>query len=545
MGAARGILVALFGILVYTGSTSIVTDEHYKGNDEVGLLQVEVEAKAQNEKIEEAGLMNSKRAEGVDDDEGKDKEKAAEQESKVHFNQHGDEGVDALKLITKDEVDGHQFLPAEMLLKNVENLGEEFIQPLQTDDATLHADVVSFWTYLHYILRELLENRKATLTILNDLKTAISAVGDDAASGFDMPAHTTWNTGEMTTLDGEKATVFACDDGSSEPTQPTTECDALWAWKEEIVNHVCAKVRNEDSQQRLICAQHDVPTASYTATPAQWQTYVDDRSAFCGFYGPANRGGRTVSQDWTHHKNACDNEETTFTTTWNSWDSGCSTHRSNYQSHLCQWRNELLERCTRTLHTAWNAKATAYGIARRAWLCPDRPLVSGECQNADGSINYGTLEAQWNAEYITIKKLMCYMKVWLGNDHTNADEVMRDAHLTDDTHQADTVLACQNAIYDPNDMNTLTFDTPEHVAGGFSEESITVDLRPHLPEPDFTSSCDSASGNCLTSVRNCDTSQANNFDRWSNSYEDYLQTCIDNHAPQPEVTCGFGDLTNR
>eukprot|EP00747_Dinoflagellata_sp_TGD_P081769 gnl/TRDRNA2_/TRDRNA2_161444_c0_seq13.p1 gnl/TRDRNA2_/TRDRNA2_161444_c0~~gnl/TRDRNA2_/TRDRNA2_161444_c0_seq13.p1 ORF type:complete len:542 (-),score=80.68 gnl/TRDRNA2_/TRDRNA2_161444_c0_seq13:161-1786(-) len=541
MGAARGILVALFGILVYTGSTSIVTDEHYKGNDEVGLLQVEVEAKAQNEKIEEAGLMNSKRAEGVDDDEGKDKEKAAEQESKVHFNQHGDEGVDALKLITKDEVDGHQFLPAEMLLKNVEKLADEYGQPLAQTDPALQEDVEDFAEYLHWILRQMLDNRKEKLDELDALKQAIVDVGG-AGSTVDVAVLQTSSGSTMTSLDTRYAACQACDDDNNEPVAATADCDSLWAFKQEIIGHVCG----DNAGAQHICDQNNVPVADQTATDAEWLTFIQGRSPHCAFYDRTSRGYTSVYAEWTALNTACNNEISQNGINLNNYLDACDTSYSTYKQELCAWRNHLIEECTVALNQAWNSAASAYAMARRAWICPDRALNgAGECLLDSGAVNTGTLDAQWNAEYITIKKLMCYMKVWLGNDHTNADEVMRDAHLTDDTHQADTVLACQNAIYDPNDMNTLTFDTPEHVAGGFSEESITVDLRPHLPEPDFTSSCDSASGNCLTSVRNCDTSQANNFDRWSNSYEDYLQTCIDNHAPQPEVTCGFGDLTNR
>eukprot|EP00747_Dinoflagellata_sp_TGD_P103137 gnl/TRDRNA2_/TRDRNA2_168871_c0_seq12.p1 gnl/TRDRNA2_/TRDRNA2_168871_c0~~gnl/TRDRNA2_/TRDRNA2_168871_c0_seq12.p1 ORF type:complete len:472 (-),score=19.39 gnl/TRDRNA2_/TRDRNA2_168871_c0_seq12:100-1515(-) len=426
-GANPAFLLTLFHTHVCTG-VMISTSEHGKGTDEVSLLQVKVEAwkPDTNSTAQEAMVTTS-------------------QDTEADLHKQGYEGLNEQAGVTQDR---HRATPAEMLLKQVEKIDEEYEQPLPP---LMLSMVDQFRIQLMSILSNLLQNRLDVLTDLDAKLAAISNTGQ-TTGGFSLPTFISLRSTQETSVRSMKQAIDDCDNPANNPVDVTTQCDTLQTQRMNLAAHECAQ-RQTSTQ---ICAQQGVqPDGDDLMQFASWDAFISARGPYCIFY-EGTPTFLTRYQDWF---TGCATEVSDNANRVSTYNAACASADTDYQLAYCNWRNHWIEGCTRDLRQDYNDLVQAYLGARTSMI--------------------NVLDPEWNAEFITIKKILCFLQVWLGR----AGAAVLG---TGDTHAHTTTEQCRTETYDAGDMNTQSdLVTP----------SITADLRPHFQElsvivPALTAACD-------------------------------------------------------
>eukprot|EP00747_Dinoflagellata_sp_TGD_P103152 gnl/TRDRNA2_/TRDRNA2_168871_c0_seq8.p1 gnl/TRDRNA2_/TRDRNA2_168871_c0~~gnl/TRDRNA2_/TRDRNA2_168871_c0_seq8.p1 ORF type:complete len:601 (-),score=25.28 gnl/TRDRNA2_/TRDRNA2_168871_c0_seq8:272-2074(-) len=430
-GANPAFLLTLFHTHVCTG-VMISTSEHGKGTDEVSLLQVKVEAwkPDTNSTAQEAMVTTS-------------------QDTEADLHKQGYEGLNEQAGVTQDR---HRATPAEMLLKQVEKIDEEYEQPLPP---LMLSMVDQFRIQLMSILSNLLQNRLDVLTDLDAKLAAISNTGQ-TTGGFSLPTFISLRSTQETSVRSMKQAIDDCDNPANNPVDVTTQCDTLQTQRMNLAAHECAQ-RQTSTQ---ICAQQGVqPDGDDLMQFASWDAFISARGPYCIFY-EGTPTFLTRYQDWF---TGCATEVSDNANRVSTYNAACASADTDYQLAYCNWRNHWIEGCTRDLRQDYNDLVQAYLGARTSMI--------------------NVLDPEWNAEFITIKKILCFLNVWLGR--ANA-ELLGNG----DMHAHATKEFCMDQHLNP--INPADMNTGEI-------EGITADLRPHLPDP---ATLIPALGNCDYSVVN-------------------------------------------
>eukprot|EP00747_Dinoflagellata_sp_TGD_P163189 gnl/TRDRNA2_/TRDRNA2_181604_c0_seq1.p1 gnl/TRDRNA2_/TRDRNA2_181604_c0~~gnl/TRDRNA2_/TRDRNA2_181604_c0_seq1.p1 ORF type:complete len:529 (-),score=47.02 gnl/TRDRNA2_/TRDRNA2_181604_c0_seq1:149-1735(-) len=480
METIRLVLLAFLGTYAYTGAIAISTDDHCKGNDEVGLLQVKVEAK--NEKFEEASLMNSQWGQGAEHKEGNENEDKAAQEAMVAasegseavLNNQGDAGLSESAVIWQE---GHHESPAEMLLKNIESLSEDYDQPAyQALSAERRTQVTDFQTAINSILQNLQQNRANKKQELDGLLADVGQTGNFATS-WDLAGQIALRNTEKNNLITLKSAADDCSP-SSQPPDVNTECDAFRVLQQTLAGVECTDQETTAGTTSIQICNEDgkLQGADGVLDDTSWETYANSRASYCANFeetvtsdsncpssGRSDQAYCAFEELYASKEAACSTEESSNTARVSSWDNACPAACNAYHTEYCIWRTHWIEMCTVHHPTEYNRLYELYLTARNEFKT--------------------VLDLQWNAEFVAIQKILCFLDVWLGAEYT-----------VQDTHQHETVEhtteGCRNISPDITLLDTQ------------AQEGITADLRSHraditgdpaLPACDYQAEVDDAS----------------------------------------------------
>eukprot|EP00747_Dinoflagellata_sp_TGD_P045010 gnl/TRDRNA2_/TRDRNA2_143595_c2_seq1.p1 gnl/TRDRNA2_/TRDRNA2_143595_c2~~gnl/TRDRNA2_/TRDRNA2_143595_c2_seq1.p1 ORF type:complete len:328 (+),score=47.22 gnl/TRDRNA2_/TRDRNA2_143595_c2_seq1:67-984(+) len=144
------------------------------------------------------------------------------------------------------------------------------------------------------------------------------------------------------------------------------------------------------------------PAPPTTDDDAAWQSYVEAISTSC-IHHP--------TQELINKRHACEAERT-------ARGNACHTATSDFELHFCLWRNQFILDCT--------THAQEFQTARQLYLTRQSAVM---------------LEIpDWRHELIAIRKIQCYLNVWLTEEDTST-----------------TMATCVNL-----ETNTDQMDIPEH-----------------------------------------------------------------------------------
>eukprot|EP00747_Dinoflagellata_sp_TGD_P211824 gnl/TRDRNA2_/TRDRNA2_85006_c0_seq1.p1 gnl/TRDRNA2_/TRDRNA2_85006_c0~~gnl/TRDRNA2_/TRDRNA2_85006_c0_seq1.p1 ORF type:complete len:505 (-),score=29.79 gnl/TRDRNA2_/TRDRNA2_85006_c0_seq1:58-1572(-) len=438
--ATAAICLSLLHIHVYVGAVMIDTGEHCADTDEDCFLQVKVQIHAD-------AIRNNK--------------STGQQALVADLNKQGDGDLNEHTVITEK---AHGSSPAEMLLENVKRIDEEYEQPLSQD---LLDQVELFRTALESILEQLMRNRFNTLEDLNAKLAAIGTAGNPGTE-FELSTFTAARGQKETEVRALKNAVDDCADPNNNPIPNEHACGLVEDFRNSVAQHECEERTGGGDGGGLyhmganvICAQQGVPRGSDNLMQASnWDDYLDRRANYCEEYD--RTPPTTLVGEYQALLDDCTTETTNNAQDLTDYQTACDTSNTNYVIEYCAWRNRWIEGCTRDLHTAYNNLVMLYINARLQWI--------------------NVLDPEWDAEYITIERILCFLQVWTDRSTAEAAGI---GHL----HSHSTKEYCMNNYpIDPADMNTQTI-------GG-----ITADLRIHLPEPTL---------NDLPALVTCDYSVVN------------------------------------
>jgi hypothetical protein len=97
----------------------------------------------------------------------------------------------------------------------------------------------------------------------------------------------------------------------------------------------------------------------------------------------------------TQYKEACD----TATSAYANAKTQCNSKQSTFESSFCQWRTRVTDTCG-ALDTCWKNAANQYTTRNKAAQ---------------------VLVKQWEVEYASLHKILCYTKVWLRTTSSKTD----------------------------------------------------------------------------------------------------------------------------
>eukprot|EP00747_Dinoflagellata_sp_TGD_P103148 gnl/TRDRNA2_/TRDRNA2_168871_c0_seq4.p1 gnl/TRDRNA2_/TRDRNA2_168871_c0~~gnl/TRDRNA2_/TRDRNA2_168871_c0_seq4.p1 ORF type:complete len:581 (-),score=49.91 gnl/TRDRNA2_/TRDRNA2_168871_c0_seq4:252-1775(-) len=366
---------------------------------------------------------------------------AARQDTEADLNkQTNKQDYEGLSDQTGITQEGHRAMPAHMLLKAVEKLDEEYEQPLSSSVLGI---VTDFRAAVLSILANLMQNRLNVLSDLNAKRDAISNVGN-TAGGFDLPTFVVNRNTQESQVRTLKTAVDDCDDPDNAPTDVTTQCEALQTQRMLIAAHECGDRPASDQ----ICGQQGVqPDDDNVMQASSWDSFISARGPYCTVYDRPSLPWPAFLTEYQDMVSGCAGEVTDNANRISTYNSACVSADNDYQVAYCNWRNHWIEGCTRDLRQDYNDLVQAYLGARTSMI--------------------NVLDPEWNAEFITIKKILCFLNVWLGR--ANA-ELLGNG----DMHAHATKEFCMDQHLNP--INPADMNTGEI-------EGITADLRPHLPDP--------------------------------------------------------------